>query len=926
MRYALAGLFLLTISGVAFGQAEGTVESVGFGGSGYYRPNCWTPMKLSIRPTSTDIDFYKKPFQIEVIQEDLDKDREIFREFVQLTPMAGDSRVPQKVWTYFIPQPSGLGDRSDLPQKLRVYISTAEGRRISQMDVSALAITQVDPGNDHRGSRLVLVVREGGSQARLNVYEPVSELRGVVEEPQFHTLGVDDLPDKAIGYEAVDAMLWLNADPTAMSADALKALTTWVRQGGRLVVCQNRDKWKQFTSGQFGEMLPIAFPVDYAGIKTFPGSLERTMKTVDAKTGEEKWSTINDFYDDVGLRALRQLGGTNRAIVGAKENAPFVSRRRIDYFADGQILPPERTPNGGAPIGDPWKSLRYDDYPLAQAQLKPRANVDLFADEKETIPYLVRWAYGTGSVTWVAQDLGDPIFFDKFDQYASYGWTGIWDKIFDWRNKSFSGQSTRLLQSPMTSKPEWERYPVSNGPDVGGGMRKGMDLPSRGAALVTLAVLFFIGYWVVAGPGSFVLLHKRKLATFNWPAFAICAVAATALTALVVKLVLRGSAVAEHVTLVRMAPNEDTLILSNFGLFIPRDGAQTLELKETNATEGYVTAYPLHPQKVKNDDGGFLANLEYHADVPPIKPDEKSPHPTLTVPYRSTLKKFQAKVVVKSLPAVSGELRMVPDPKVVTKGRGTDPRGKLKNETGHDLHDVYFVWRKQEADGSYFHADVVLNMPDYDDRRTAAWKKDEVVDLSYLLFEDPKDDTSGAASNVGSKRAKQHDRRWGLVDFNSASIGIVKDWYDEIPAADELESLDKGALFLGLFSRLPPSRIDDNQNGRKELRRLEGRQWDASNIVSAGNLLILARSEPKSPLPFALEVEGEKVAGEGTIYYQIVVPIDRSKAHVLPPTATQPAETDDATTQPTSRPVKPKELLEKRPLPVGPEGPGGNQE
>ncbi len=550
MRDALAGLFLLMMSSAAFGQAEGSVESVGFGGGGYYRPNCWTPMKLSITPTSTDIDFYKKPFQIEVVQEDLDKDRQIFREFVQLTPMASGSRVQQKVWTYFIPQPSGLGDRSNLEQSLRVYITTAEGRRIKQLDVSALSATALDADSSRRrGTRLVLAVREGGSQARLNAYEPVGNLRGVVEEPQFHTLGVEDLPDKDIGYEAVDAVLWLNADPTAVSADAMKALTTWVRQGGRLVVCQNRDKWRQFTAGQFGEMLPITFPADYAGIQSFPGSMVQTVKEVDKRgtlTG-----TRDEFYDDLGLRALRLLAGTNRAII--RNDPPFHSEHSIEYHAENQTLPLEVAPEGGRAIGDPWRAFRYDEFPLARAQLKPAANADLFADAKETIPYLVRWQYGAGCVTWVAQDLGDPVFFDKFDPYASYGWTGVWDKIFDWRNRSFS-DSNKYLQSPNAQFPEWEHYNPTGGPDISAGIIKGMELPSRGVALVTLAVLFFIVYWIAAGPGSFMILHKRKLATFNWPAFALCAMGATAITALVVKLVLRGAAVVEHVTLVRMAP------------------------------------------------------------------------------------------------------------------------------------------------------------------------------------------------------------------------------------------------------------------------------------------------------------------------------------------------------------------------------------
>src|SRR3954454_10470013 len=68
MRVLLAGLLLLCLTGAAFAQAEaeGEVESIGFGGA--YRPNCWTAMKLRLRPKVGDTRTYK----IAIVQEDLD--------------------------------------------------------------------------------------------------------------------------------------------------------------------------------------------------------------------------------------------------------------------------------------------------------------------------------------------------------------------------------------------------------------------------------------------------------------------------------------------------------------------------------------------------------------------------------------------------------------------------------------------------------------------------------------------------------------------------------------------------------------------------------------------------------------------------------------------------------------------------------------
>jgi hypothetical protein len=40
-------------------------------------------------------------------------------------------------------------------------------------------------------------------------------------------------------------------------------------------------------------------------------------------------------------------------------------------------------------------------------------------------------------------------------------------------------------------------------------------------------------------------------------------------------------------------------------------------------------------------------------------------------------------------------------------------------------------------------------------------------------------------------------------------------------------------------------------------------------------MLIFARAEDAAPLPFPLKVEGEQVKGEGVVYYQVIVPMDR---------------------------------------------------
>src|SRR5688572_5152273 len=80
MRRCLAGIFILFIAPVvAFAQVRGEVESVGF--QNRCRPDCWTPMTVKLIPETGKTDFY----QIQVKQEDLDRDRAVFTRTVSVT-------------------------------------------------------------------------------------------------------------------------------------------------------------------------------------------------------------------------------------------------------------------------------------------------------------------------------------------------------------------------------------------------------------------------------------------------------------------------------------------------------------------------------------------------------------------------------------------------------------------------------------------------------------------------------------------------------------------------------------------------------------------------------------------------------------------------------------------------------------------------
>jgi hypothetical protein len=83
---------------------------------------------------------------------------------------------------------------------------------------------------------------------------------------------------------------------------------------------------------------------------------------------------------------------------------------------------------------------------------------------------------------------------------------------------------------------------------------------------------------------------------------------------------------------------------------------------------------------------------------------------------------------------------------------------------------------------------------------------------------------------------------------------------------------------------------------RAELMRRGGRDLDMSQLVAAGNLAIIAEVD-NAPLPYPMDVEGDRMAGEGKVYYQATLPLgNRTRL------ATPPPEEEPPTTAPSQQP------------------------
>ena len=554
MRFLLAGIFHFALASAVVAQANGDVESIGFGHS--FRPGCWTPMVVRLTPTSG------APFKgkIAVYQDDADHDHAIFSRPISLAGnVEGGGDRTQRFWMYFIPQADLLKDGNnpeDLNRHLSVYLTTGDSppKQITRLLIKD-GIDPLDAWESARSSRKLVLCVTDQSRPILSPYASNRGTLGLKEDvvPVIIPVGLirSQLPENVLGYEAVDAVAWFDADPGQLSSEQKNALEEYVRRGGKLIVSQTArpNIWQMVKTG-FASWLPVE---------------------------------VQSIEQEPDVPALKRI----------------VAARAAQGIDSTKIKLPQ------------WKDIASGPFDIARAKVKPGAIV-LETDSGtigEGAPYMVRGPLGMGNVTWIAQDLGDLNLTGRGGIAGTaaanedYKWLYVWDRVFDWANASQPNLKGGLLSSYDTE------FNNSSGDayQFGRSFLAGMEFPGRGVAYLGLAVLFFIIYWIAAGPGSYLILAAKKRAGISWFIFALAALVATGVTIIIVKLLLQGPAEVRHVSFMRQMAGEPTRVYSQFGLYIPRDGEQRVALKNTaKDAVSYVTAYP---SLAASEEGTHAAGL-----------------------------------------------------------------------------------------------------------------------------------------------------------------------------------------------------------------------------------------------------------------------------------------------------------------------------
>ncbi|MEM8874834.1 MAG: hypothetical protein AAGD32_11325 [Planctomycetota bacterium] len=495
----------------------------------------------------------------------------------------------------------------------------------------------------------------------------------------------------------------------------------------------------------------------------------------------------------------------------------------------------------------------------------------------EGMPFVVRKTYGTGAVTW----LGIDVVANPTLSPISRGWAGIWSNVFGWNDDP-------TFIDDLNPDDDTRQAFQSAGPrDFGTALLDGMKQSGKSAALVGIAILFFVGYWLVAGPGVYLYLATKKRASLSWFAFGAAALAATVLTLGIVSLVLRGDPQVAHQTLLRggfdprLGTNDGMAVAySNVGLYIPSDGDQTIALEgfdETNLST--VTPYighPRHYEQSRSSSGSYEINVRTAGEVGVGAED---------IPFRSTLKKLETVWRGNLGPASSENAlpRIEGAPKLAATG--TRISGKLLNVTGQNLESVWIAYRQPMSGGAWW--DQLLFIP--------TWENGTEIDLAVAARGTENNPTRNIVANNARPFANQQViGRLDAPGFWPLKMPFLRGI--NIAGGGQVDELDAGALvMLSFFDRFPVVRNEQNNSrSRIDPRRLNARHYDVSNALLSGSLVVVGMAED-APMPVPLTVNEDEATGDGTVVYQFVLPLERETPTASDTTAdTAPqAEVDD---------------------------------
>lgn len=756
------------------------VQVASFGLAGFARPGTWTPVRVNVSYAGNEA----RNVLVVLEQPDADGDIiEVAREMA-LNPGAN----PVLLYT-LLPPATLRGDTFDVV----VHELDARGERVEQLAarrVPVASIVEPDTG-------VVGVV--GNRTANLLGYRsPVANASIPPTGHEFvHTLsGMSpfDLPDRWMGLDLLEALVWMDGDPADLRGERAEALAEWVARGGHLIV-----------------VLP-EFEQDWLNPAALPAALRQILPAVRI-TRWEGQAIVDQFSAGGVLRHISRYS-------------------RIPDLPTGGVIPRVNL-HLLEPLNGDWTG----------SGVAPMMEVEVPTPEGATrrLAVAAQRAVGMGQVTLV----GIPVANQALNQplvdlpHADV----FWNRILGWRVDVISDREWDVARRQGTQ----QRATVK----LDEAIPEFTQLAWRAQGGVLLALVVFLVYWAVSGPLAFAALKKRGKARWSWMAFVAAAAIFTAISWVGARSLRAGGIEVAHLSVldhVAMGPGYQRAV-SYINMDLRGYGRRTISI-DARPEEPNQNDYPL-----TLDDGRLT--LEPHNTIFSFQPfgrrDAGFPdvrryqlnaaEPEVIEPYaRSTAKLVVASWVGNPQPTWSMPTPESPDtaPTVVTNeyGQVVAIRGRLVHNLPSRLSDTYVLHVTNrrarftprlvgQAQGMQPLDIYAWGMPD------GRWDPGRPLDLSMVCR--PYDQSSRANAWVARLMRDVSGSFDSGLGFGERRILRP---YDAL-------------VLLGFYQVIEPNNWMTPQTRQAHFARQMARDWDISEWLNRPCLIIvgyLHRAPPAVPL------------------------------------------------------------------------------
>lgn len=243
----IAGAFAIWPAALpAAAQVEGRITRVGLfaGGDPIVRTGNWSFVEVELRHRGTS------PFGGQLRVSSRDRDGDVVNSILPVALEPGGDWRPYQL--YFVPYHTDTEIKvslfNDEDELVRVYDDTGQevaeltGPTVSELRSDHLLI--VDLSSPIKLPHLTLLDMYRRSQ------------RDRINPRRVRAMAPRELPSRWQGLEAVDVIVWDDADPSTLSPLQTQALMDWVDSGGRLLISGGKN-WRLLADSPLAETLPV---------------------------------------------------------------------------------------------------------------------------------------------------------------------------------------------------------------------------------------------------------------------------------------------------------------------------------------------------------------------------------------------------------------------------------------------------------------------------------------------------------------------------------------------------------------------------------------------------------------------------------------------------------------------------------------------